>query len=297
MTEEKIVQYTMNQFPCMTLPQITTLAKDSMSEFFREAELTDPQTAFKAMIIIARIGLEAEFGLSKKQKTLVDANFSSFYKGPLEPIYPMLLGQAVQEEYALVEKLQKQGDRVGIPLLSYLLCFACCDGEPSPKLKAWLEKTFDDMPLVSYQRKNEDTVYQEALAQWKDACAQRSKEYTRRKDLIRQEYLQNLAQTRDATIENQTQRKKEMQMQNRELYEQMQCLGPLQFLKRQKLQSTRDQLESNIRRCDYEISCAKSNYEREKRLADDELQSQYMQLTRDFEKEFPLPPKPKAPTN
>ena len=298
MAEEKIVQYTMNQFKGMSIPQIAKLAKDSMSAFFQAAQLTDPKTAFQAMVIIARIGLEAKTALSPKQHELVTMNFTTFYKGPMKDVYPTLVGDIAPEEYRMLEGFCKQGqDRIGIPLISYLLCFACCDGGPSPELKQRLEEIFDNLPLTTYQRKN--PTYQELLAQWeeerKPIFQKRSEQYNLRKEALQKAYLQQLAEERDGKIQEQTQRIEELERQLREITRQIDSLSFLQFIKRNQLTERCEEIKREIRECNWTISTIKRQYERDVDGMDDALRQKYVEISNQLDREFPIPPKPKDP--
>ena len=298
MAEEKIVQYTMDQFKGMSTTQIAQLAKDSMSAFFQAAQLTDPKVAFQAMVIIARIGLEAKTVLSPKQHELVTMNFTTFYKGPMKDIYPTLVGDIAPEEYRMLEGFCKQGqDRIGIPLLTYLLCFACCDGGPSPELKQRLEEIFDKLPLAAYQRK--DPTYQELLAQWEEArkpiFQKRSEQYKLRKGALQKAYLQQLAEERDAKIQEQTQRIAELERQLQEINRQIDGLSFLQFIKRKQLTDRCEEIKGEIRECNWAITAAKRAYERGEEGMESELRGQYVEISNQLDQEFPIPPKPKDP--
>lgn len=298
MAENNIVAYTEEQFKTMNPQQILDLSKDSLGTFLREARLTDPENAFKAMIMIARIGLEAETALTAKQQTLVDGNLGSFYKGPMQTIYPMLVGKVSPEEYRLLEKFRDLGqDRIGIPLLTYILCFSWCNGGPSTALRSKLEEIFNGMSLTVYKRS--EPSYQEALAQWeaesKPILEQQRQEERRLRSEAHAQALAELEARRDTQIQAHTQHMETLNRQLSEAQQTMVRLGTLQFVKRYKLLQVIDDLQRAISECNRDIIRANREFEREKQELDTSLRSKYFEIHRQVEARFPVPPKPKDP--
>lgn len=129
---------------------IAQIAEESLIQFIQESGMTNAEPVFNAMVMIAKIGLEANGSLSDKQKRLVDANFSKIYKGQMDTIYSMLTREVTDQEYDMMKLFCQVGqDRVGIPLLTYILSYAYIDGKPSAALDEKLESIFG-MVLLQY---------------------------------------------------------------------------------------------------------------------------------------------------
>lgn len=140
MSTGNILQSIEKSFIGASKATISTIAEEAMMDFLRASGINSAQTFFQAQIIVARIGLEAKSQLSEEQKRLVTTNLSKFYTGPMDAIYTMLTGNIDDAEYDMIENFCRIGkQRVGIPLLTYILSFSYFDGEPSIVLKARLE--------------------------------------------------------------------------------------------------------------------------------------------------------------
>ena len=122
---------------------IIQIAEESLYAFVQSSGMTKTEPIFNAMVIIAKIGCEASVQLSEKQKHLADDQFTRVYKGSMEKIYPMLTGDVSEQEYGMMNLFCQLGqDRLGIPLLTYILCYAYIDGTPSIALEEKLESIF-----------------------------------------------------------------------------------------------------------------------------------------------------------
>lgn len=313
MATGNLFQSTENVFAGADTQKITGIARDSLSEFLQAAHLTDPQTAFKAMIMIARIGLEAKQQLTQKQKDFVKSNFSTFYTGPMETIYPMLVGPIAPEEYKLLENFCKLGmDRIGIPLLIYALSFAYCDGAPSAELEKKLEEIFGAALLVGFLRtepnadaeeaKNAPTpadIYREELRKWEETrnaiWEQRNKETQMLRQQARDDLIAQWEKYRDETIQTETERKEGYTKRYRAAHEELSRLGILQFVRKRQLENEKQAANAGIEDCDRNIQSAKTRYRWRMEELEDDLRPRYSEIYAQMEEKYPVPPKPKDP--
>lgn len=139
-----------NRFVGLDEKAITQISEESQIQFVVESHMTNAEPIFKAMVMIAKIGLEASSSLSDKQKRLVNANFSKIYKGEMDTIYSMVTKEVYDPEYNMMRLFCYAGDRMGIPLLTYILSYAYIDGTPSAALEEKLEDIFGLVLLQHY---------------------------------------------------------------------------------------------------------------------------------------------------
>jgi len=129
--------------------------KFAASVFVKVSGMTDNKRILQALTIGANVGFGGVHSLTQKQKEFLDAFFTSIYKGDMESIYAQICRDIPENSYTLLKLFCSVGkERVGMPLLYFILCFAYIDGRPSQELVDTLEEIFS-IPLLMHFMKGE----------------------------------------------------------------------------------------------------------------------------------------------
>lgn len=334
MSTGNILRRIENQFIGASTQEIVQIANNAMTAFLQAAQLTDPKTAFMAMVMIARIGLEAEDCLTQQQMDFAKENLSTFYTGPMDTIYPMLTGDIANEEYQLLENFCKLGqEQIGIPLLYYILSFAYCDGSPSPALEKKLEEIFGTVLLIGFMRNGAEAVpspgimltgvakssdieptakethfepeltpaekFAQDMADWeKSAEPILQQREQKRKETIeaeRAKKLSALESARNNIIQNAQNRKDMLLRQKTCAEEKLPTLGFFMFSEKAQNRQIIESAAAGIARCDMEIQSAAEEFNKEYSRLDEELKKKATELEATLRRQLPLPRKPRKP--